>query len=134
MDVILPFVQTFEEKSRELAAKGYVYMLVASPKGTSTCFVSSPPVCKVDKLRVTYDSAIKECTYLLTGKRPLAQHFIELPKREHELLDLRQKLEINKQHLKELKEAKAKAEAEKADAAAMKKVVSSKGVFVTVRT
>lgn len=131
MEVILPFVQSFEEKSRELTAKGYIYMLVASPKGSSTCFVSSPPVCKTEKLRVTYDSAIKECTYLLTGKRPLAAHFVELPRREQELADLKAKLEVNRQHLKSLEEKHAKEKEDKADAAALKKVTSAKGAFVT---
>jgi len=131
MDVIMPFMQLFEEKSRAITTAGYTYMLVASPKGSSTCFVSSPPHCKADKLRNTYDTAIKECTYLLTGKRPLASHFVELPKKEQELADLKAQLEANKAHLKEL-EAKHTAEVNaRLDEKALKKVLSAKGTSVT---
>jgi hypothetical protein len=105
---IMPFMGAFEEKSRELIKSGYSYMLVASPKGSSTCFVSAPSACKTDKLRVSYDTAIKECTYLLTGKRPLAPHFLELPKREQELSDLKEKLTANLAHLRHLEDEKAK--------------------------
>jgi len=127
----MPFMQQFEEKSRPLATAGYLYMLVASPKGSSTCFVSSPPVCKTEKLRVSYDTAIKECTYLLTGKRPLAAHFVELPKKEQELADLKEKLEANKAHLKQLEEKKQKELNTKLDEKALKKVQSAKGTLVT---
>jgi len=127
----MPFMQQFEEKSRPITAAGYLYMLVASPKGSSTCFVSSPPACKAEKLRVTYDSAIKECTYLLTGKRPLAAHFVELPKKEQELAELKEKLEANKAHLKQLEEKRAKEKEAKLDDKALKKVQSAKGALVT---